>query len=75
MPIVMDTNPYKVSLAYGLTNVPTVFLVLDDGTVEQTMVGFVKKEYEQLAAATAKVAQKPPAKIFEGVSVPDFKPG
>ncbi len=33
-PILIDDSPYKVSRAYGLTHVPTLFLVKPDGHIE-----------------------------------------
>ncbi|HLG18243.1 MAG TPA: TlpA disulfide reductase family protein [Bdellovibrionota bacterium] len=75
MPVALDPAPYKVSSQYDLTHVPTVFLIQNDGTVEQTTVGFVKKEYEQLAQKLGQATKKRPAPIFEGLSVPEIKPG
>src|SRR5208282_952400 len=37
-----DPNGYAVSNAYGLTNVPTLFLIGQDGQIEITSVGWVK---------------------------------
>src|SRR5882762_806746 len=43
-----DPNGYPVSNAYGLTNVPTWFLIGQDGEIEISSVGWVKKEVEDL---------------------------
>src|ERR1700758_3262473 len=45
-----DPNGYVVSNAYGLTNVPTWFLVGEDGTIEMSSVGWTKKDIEDLNA-------------------------
>ncbi len=75
MPTSLDSKPYSASDQYGLTNVPTTFLVRGDGTIEQTTVGFIKKDYETLAQKLAAFTKKSPAPIFQGVTVPELKPG
>lgn len=71
-----DTKKYPASNAYGLETVPATFLVDKQGTVEMTMVGWVKEEFQTLvesAAMAAGVATKP---IFKaGEDVKDFKAG
>jgi len=49
-PLMFDLRDYPVSNAYGLTNVPTLFLVEPDGTIVWTSTGFVKADLEGLAA-------------------------
>jgi len=39
---------YPVSNAYGLTNVPTTFLIGQDGHIEQTIVGWSRDEIEAI---------------------------
>src|SRR5215467_5823888 len=42
-PILLDdTRKYPVSNAYGLTNVPTIFWIAQDGEIEVSSVGWVK---------------------------------
>jgi peroxiredoxin len=51
-PIALDAAPeHAASRAYGLSHVPTVFWVGADGRIAQTIVGFDKADYAQLAAA------------------------
>ncbi len=51
-PIALDAAPeHAASRAYGLTHVPAVFWVGADGRIAQTIVGFDKAGYAQLAAA------------------------
>ena len=71
-----DPNGYAVSNAYGLTNVPTLFLIGQDGTIEISSVGWVKQEVEQVHAKLA-AAQKPvPHFLFRaGEEVQDFRAG
>jgi peroxiredoxin len=48
-----DPNGYMVSNAYGLTNVPTIFLIDTDGTIRVSCTGFDKKDLETIAAKLA----------------------
>src|SRR5580765_4362857 len=75
LPMELDSSPFKLSQAYQLTNVPAVFLVNSEGKIEQTIVGFIKKEYEALAQRLAFLTQKTVVDIFGGIQVPEMKPG
>ncbi len=44
-----EDDGFPVSNAYGLTNVPTVFLVGQDGRIEHSMVSWSKADVEALA--------------------------
>jgi peroxiredoxin len=71
-----DPNGYAVSNAYGLTNVPTLFLIGEDGQIEITSVGWVKQEVEDINRKLAAVQQTPLPPIFQpGDDVRDFRPG
>ena len=66
-----DTNSYPASNAYGLTNVPSLFLVGPNGRIEVSSVGFSKRDFEQIAIIAG--ASKP---LFTAQdAVPDFKAG
>ena len=41
-PMLVDGHGYPASNAYGITNVPTLFLISPEGKIQQTSVGFVK---------------------------------
>src|SRR5271169_2620182 len=43
-----DTDSYPVSNAYGLTNVPTIFWIAEDGEIEVSSVGWVKADFEEI---------------------------
>ncbi len=47
-PIAIDPAPYRVSAEYGLTNVPTFFLIGEDARVEHVIVGWSKQELENV---------------------------
>src|SRR2546428_4839511 len=63
-PLVLDENGYPVSNAYGLTNVPTVFLIDTDGTVKVSSMGFDKKDLEAIAAEFAQHKKNSLAPLF-----------
>ena len=77
LPILLDDeNGYVVSNAYGLTNVPTIFLIESDGTVKISCMGFDKKDLESIAANLAERKKIPLAPLFRSDEVvPANKPG
>lgn len=71
-----DKKTYPASNAYGLTNVPSTFVISAAGRVEYSTVGWVKEEIAQLNELVAKAAATPAAQIFKaGEQVLDFKAG
>jgi peroxiredoxin len=71
-----DPNGYAVSNAYGLTNVPTLLLIGQDGQIEISSVGWVKQDVEDINRKLAAVQQTPPVAIFKhGEDVRDFRAG
>jgi peroxiredoxin len=77
-PMLLDEEKsgYPVSNTYGLTSVPTIFLVATDGTVKISCMGFDKKDLESIAAALAEHKRIVPAGLFRSdESVPAHKPG
>jgi peroxiredoxin len=71
-----DPNGYAVSNAYGLTNVPTLFLIGQNGQIEITSVGWVKQEVKDVNRKLAAAQQTPPLPIFQsGEDVRDFRAG
>src|SRR5271156_795201 len=51
-----DTETYPVSNAYGLTNVPSIFWIAQDGEIEVSSVGWVKAEFEQINQNVARIS-------------------
>ncbi|HSS98442.1 MAG TPA: TlpA disulfide reductase family protein, partial [Terriglobales bacterium] len=48
-PVILDdTDSYPVSNAYGLTNVPTIFWINVDGTIEISSVGWVQQDIAEI---------------------------
>ncbi|MGH9863927.1 MAG: peroxiredoxin family protein [Candidatus Acidiferrales bacterium] len=75
-PTLIDADGYKVSKQYGLTNVPSIFLIEPDGKVHTASVGFAKKDLEAMAAEVAKVSGKTLQALFRnGEKVPEYRPG
>jgi len=71
-----DTRRFPVSNAYGLTNVPTAFWIGEDGEIELSSVGWVRKDMEEIAQKWASAGDEPPKTIFEpSEQVPDFRAG
>jgi len=71
-----DPNGYAASNAYGLTNVPTWFLIGQDGTIEMSSVGWSKKDVEDLNRRLAEEGKGGAAPLFiAGEDVRDFRAG
>ncbi len=76
-PVVLDDpSGYRVSNAYGLTIVPTIFVVGSDGKIQLSSVGWVRQEIEQIGTGLAHASAASRPAIFQpGEDVPEFKPG
>ena len=73
---VVDDDGYPASSAYGLTNVPTVFLIAPDGRVKVSSMGFSKVDLENIANELGDYFNKKPTAVFmPSEIVPDYKPG
>ena len=71
-----EANGYPVSNAYGLTNVPSLFLIGQDGQIEITSVGWVKPDVEEIHSRLAAAQQTAAPAIFKpGEEVRDFRAG
>jgi len=71
-----DTNSYPVSNAYGLTNVPTIFWIEQDGEIEVSSVGWLKADFEEINRRMAEPGKSAPAVVFKpGEDVRDFRAG
>ena len=75
-PIALDAEGYPASNAYGLTNVPTSFLIDTDGSVKIASMGFTKKDLETVAAEFSQRHKIPLSALFRpNESVPTNRPG
>jgi peroxiredoxin len=77
MPVLLeDVRTYATSNAYGLTHVPTIFLVGQNGDVLQSSSGFQKQDLIQIARKLELLTGKKGFVLFrEGDDVPSSRPG
>lgn len=70
-PTLLDASKdgYPASNAYGISSVPSVFLVNKDGSVEKSFSGFSKSDLEMLGRKAGVETFQP------GENVPEFKAG
>ncbi|HEX8817490.1 MAG TPA: TlpA disulfide reductase family protein [Terriglobales bacterium] len=76
-PVLLDEKgKYPVSNAYGLTNVPTLFWVAQDGSIEISAVGWSRKDMEAINLKAAAATDTTLVPIFRSnESVPEFRAG
>ena len=77
LPVLLDDSKgYPASNAYGLTNVPSIFWVAEDGEIEVSSVGWVKADFNELNRKMADADKVAPAVVFQpGEDVRDFRAG
>ncbi len=72
----LDEDGYPVSNQYGITNVPTVYLIAPDGKVTLSSEGFSKADLEKISAEIGQHLGRPLLAVFQPDEViPDYKPG
>lgn len=77
-PVVVEeaSGGYATSNAYGLTNVPTSFLVAPGGEIEISSVGWSKHDVEAIHQRLAEYRQQKPVPVWRiGESVQEFRAG
>jgi peroxiredoxin len=76
-PLLPDEPGYPVSNAFGITNVPTLYLVEPDGRIAWSSLGFVKSDLEALAAELRRRLRVPGVVplFVQADGVPELKPG
>ena len=74
--ILLDEDSYPISNEYGLTNVPTLFLLNSRGKVLVSSLGFVRADLEAIWKTLADQVPHAPAGLFYPDEViPSYKPG
>lgn len=74
-PILLDEK-LSYTVEYGLTNVPTIFVVEKGGNLKLTSVGFVKDDLEQINEMAAGLSGRPTTALFaQSDEVPAVRPG
>jgi len=76
-PVLLDpSNSYATSNAYGLTNVPSVFWIAPDGTVEISSVGWSRADMEEIHRRITETNGTNKLPLFKpGEDVRDFRAG
>jgi len=71
-----DPAGYVVSNAYGLTNVPSWFLIGQDGDIKISSVGWVKTDMDDLNRRLSDANQTALRPLFRTADdVPEYRPG
>ncbi len=75
-PVLLDGAGYPASNSYGLSSVPTIFLIDQDGTVKIASMGFVRKDLESIASDLSQRQKFSTTPLFRpDESVPENRPG
>lgn len=76
LPALVEPGPYPVSEAYGLTTVPTYFLIEPDGRISRAGEGFVRSEWNAVAAELAARTGRPGFELIRDTDgAPALRPG
>jgi peroxiredoxin len=73
-PLGIDAPGYSISKAYGISTVPSMFAVDEDGSIRYVAEGWVRSDFEELARIAAG-GDTSPALFKPAESVLDFKAG
>ncbi len=72
----VDAPPYDLSNAYGITVVPTTFLVDRDGTIVESVESWDREGINALSARLAELSDAPYVQISDSTDgLPSFRPG
>jgi peroxiredoxin len=71
-----DTDDYPTSNAYGLTHVPSIFLIGANGEILESCVGFAREDLLGMMAKLETLTGKTGFSLFHaGEDIPKFKSG
>jgi hypothetical protein len=73
--LLLDEDGYPVSNGYGLTTVPTLFLIEPDGSIRISTVGFNRRDIEEMATVFGKATGQTIQIFLPGERIPDSKAG
>jgi|SRR5580700_10248613 peroxiredoxin len=74
--LIDDESTFKASNEYGITNVPSVFLISPDGRIRDCAIGFAKRALENISKEAARAMNREPIPLFRpGEVIPETKPG
>jgi peroxiredoxin len=75
-PLLIDEDHYAISREYGLSYVPTLFLIAPAGNVEVSCDGFSKADLTKIHRFLASHFGVTPAELFRrSEKIPEYKPG
>ena len=75
-PVALDAKGFPASNAYGLTNVPSIFLIAQDGTIEVSCVGWSRADLEEIHTRLRGGHDNVPPELWQKTeSVLEFKAG
>jgi len=71
-----DTKRFPVSNAYGLTTVPSIFLIAPDGEIQVSSVGWSRQDIEKIARRAAETNGANVMPLFRPEEqIAEFRPG
>ena len=71
-----DPRKFPASNAYGLTNVPSIFYIAPNGTIEVSCVGWSREDVEEIGRRLASAGKHVPAQLFRAEEqIADFRAG
>ncbi|MFI5071108.1 MAG: peroxiredoxin family protein [Terriglobales bacterium] len=76
-PVLLDAaKTFPVSNAYGLTNVPSVFWIEQDGEIQISSIGWNRQEIEEIARKAREATGESPKLVFRpDEKIVDFRAG
>lgn len=75
-PILLENPGYALSNKYGISMVPSIFVINSDGRIQSVSEGFSKADLEGIAAVAAQAKNVKPSPLFKpSEHVPAIKPG
>jgi peroxiredoxin len=75
-PILLENPGYALSNRYGISTVPSIFVIGPDGKIQTVSEGFSKADLEGIAAVGAQAKKVKPSPLFKpSEHVPAVKPG
>jgi peroxiredoxin len=75
-PILLENPDYALSNQYGISMVPSIFVINPDGKTEMVSEGFSKADLEKIASLAAQASGVKPTPLFKpSEHVPAIKPG
>jgi peroxiredoxin len=75
-PALLDRPHLNATRGYGVTVVPSVFLIGTDGIIRLAFDSFRRAELVRLSELLAEQLNRPPAPVFQpGEKVPEIRPG